>query len=194
MHWHLLEGSSPFASSLHISSSKRESGESSPAWCLACSSATLFSGHRVQSVSELQFNYLTRVLFNHSWMEGGQRCVQYNGGGDRGRGWGRIGGVTRHIINTNPVQHGYRFKTFSCEISFGFTITGRMSGPDKANHCCKANAEGFSTSPPLLPPQSPEDLAVKENWESPGPKTDQAWSVPQSAPPSSSGSMIPLSQ
>lgn len=120
------------------------------------------------------------------------RSIQWRGRSRQGMGedWG----VTRHIINTNPVQHGYRFKTFSCEISFGFTITGRMSGPDKANHCCKANAEGFSTSPPLLPPQSPEDLAVKENWESPGPKTDQAWSVPQSAPPSSSGSMIPLSQ
>lgn len=26
---------------------------------------------------------------------------------------------------------------FSCAISYGFTITGRMSGPDKANHCCK---------------------------------------------------------
>jgi len=58
----------------------------------------------------------------------------------------------------------------TCAISFGFTITRRMSGPDKANHCSKANAEGFSTPPPPAP-STPLKIWLKEKAESPGPKT-----------------------
>lgn len=116
MQRHLSEASSPSSSPVYLSPSNRESGECCPAWCPACSSATMLTGHWVQSVSELQFNYLTRVLLNHSWTEGGQRCVQYEGGRETEEGE-RRGVGARYIINTNPVQHGYRFKCcfFLCD-------------------------------------------------------------------------------
>lgn len=98
MQRHLSEASSPSSSSFHLSSSNRDRGECCPAWGPACSSATLLSGHWVQSVSKLQFNYLTRVLLNHSWMEGGQRCVQCEGGrrGGRWKTGAGGGGKTYH--------------------------------------------------------------------------------------------------
>ena len=64
---------------------------------------------------------------------------------------------------------------FSCAISCGFTITRRMSGPDKANHCSKPMPGDLAPYPPSAPPEA---LAERENQESPRPKTNQAQSAP----------------
>lgn len=68
---------------------------------------------------------------------------------------------------------------FSCAISAGFTITGRMSGPDKANHCCKPMRWDLAPQPLLLP-QPPQGPTERESQESPWPKTNWAWSPPYS--------------
>ncbi len=59
---------------------------------------------------------------------------------------------------------------FSCAISFGFTITRRMSGPDKANHCSKPMQWDLAPHP-LLSPCPPEDPAERGSQESPGLQT-----------------------
>lgn len=52
---------------------------------------------------------------------------------------------------------------FSCAISCGFTITRRMSGPDKANHCSKPMWD-LAPPPPSAPPVPPKTW-LKEKAE-----------------------------
>lgn len=53
---------------------------------------------------------------------------------------------------------------FSSVISFGFTITRRMSGADKANHCSKPKQRDLAPHPLWLSP-APLKIWLKEKTE-----------------------------
>lgn len=67
----------------------------------------------------------------------------------------REGGYHKHKLGSDLNA------AFSCAISSGFTTAGRMSGPDKANHCCKPRAVGFSLHPPTHPTPTSNPLQLQ---------------------------------